>query len=472
MSTPFISSQSLGTLRNNFTGRLGFVFMPGGCKLTTTLRNNFAGRVGFKFTVGGANISVTHLGRMMISGNSGTHTLVIYDWTAAGDIGSVSVNMSGGTVGQFVYGALGSPVTLVAGQSYSIESTEASGGDQWYDGGVAVNYDTSIGTINSGVFSDTSTSGAAGTMFGPVSFKFASGSELIKQNDVSVDSIGRWVISGNSQTHDLKIYDWQAASLIASVTVNCSGATVGQYLYGSITPVTLHAGRSYSIESTEASGGDQFYNNDTTVTYDQTFAAGIGWVLGSVFSDNSGGTDGKTYVPTNFTTAPPEVDESITLAASAGITFAETVQVHAAVTLGLSVDSAFQAKVSALNAITLGVSSGITPANTAAMLDAIALATSLDFTKTTSTAVLADTTLGAVLDLSIRRFQDADLTIGVSMGLALVEGLGNITPGTFRPATSVGTPGTFRPISQAGTPGRFRPASGSGATPGRFKPTK
>src|SRR4051812_29758988 len=40
-------------------------------------RNDTTGEVGFQFTVQGGNIVVTSLGRWVLSGNSGTHLLVL-----------------------------------------------------------------------------------------------------------------------------------------------------------------------------------------------------------------------------------------------------------------------------------------------------------------------------------------------------------------------------------------------------------
>ena len=70
--------------------------------------------------------------------------------------------------------------------------------------------------------------------------------------------LGRWVVSGNSGMHTLTIYDVAAASVIATVVINTSGATPGQYLYGSITPITLVAAtpiRSRAQKPTAATSG-------------------------------------------------------------------------------------------------------------------------------------------------------------------------------------------------------------------------
>jgi hypothetical protein len=52
--TSFVTNQTLGTLRNNFTGN-----------------------VGYKFTVGTSPVTVTQFGRWVVAGNSGAHTLTV-----------------------------------------------------------------------------------------------------------------------------------------------------------------------------------------------------------------------------------------------------------------------------------------------------------------------------------------------------------------------------------------------------------
>ena len=59
-STAFVTSEVLGTLRNNYTGW-----------------------VGMSITVNGSPLTITALGRMFAPGNSGTHTLKIVNAATA-----------------------------------------------------------------------------------------------------------------------------------------------------------------------------------------------------------------------------------------------------------------------------------------------------------------------------------------------------------------------------------------------------
>ncbi len=98
------------------------------------LRNNFSGWVGFQLTVSNTPLTVTHLGRWVVSGNSGNHAvkLVNADGTDVAN-GSKTVSTAGQPAGQFAYAALASPVTLSANTTYYLVSQEVEGGDQWYD---------------------------------------------------------------------------------------------------------------------------------------------------------------------------------------------------------------------------------------------------------------------------------------------------------------------------------------------------
>ena len=118
-----------------------------------TLRNNFTGWVGFKFVVGGTALSITSLGRVCISGNSGTHVVKLVNAASGTDVGggSATVNLAGCTPGQFVYTALAPSVSLAAGSAYYVASQESSGGDSWYDwGGVSA---TNVASVSNAIYS-------------------------------------------------------------------------------------------------------------------------------------------------------------------------------------------------------------------------------------------------------------------------------------------------------------------------------
>jgi predicted outer membrane repeat protein len=140
-----------------------------------TLRSDFSGWVGAQVTVGSSNLTVTQLGRMMVAGNTGTHTVKLVDTATGQDVASVDVSMAGGTPGQFQYATLSSPVTLLAGHTYYLVSQEVAGGDQWYDWDSSVTT-TSAASVGPVWSSDGSTwnpfAPASGNEYGPVDLKY------------------------------------------------------------------------------------------------------------------------------------------------------------------------------------------------------------------------------------------------------------------------------------------------------------
>ena len=150
--TTFVTSKTLGTIRADFTGW-----------------------VGMSVTTGSQALVVSSLGRIFAPGNTGTHVVQIVNASTSAVVGSVSVNMAGGTAGAFVYAVLTSPVTLAANTTYYVLSAETLGGDQWYSDDTTAQT-TADGTLSAAVYGVGSTytaiAGSAGTMFVPVDFKY------------------------------------------------------------------------------------------------------------------------------------------------------------------------------------------------------------------------------------------------------------------------------------------------------------
>ena len=118
-------------------------------------RNNFTGFVGLAFTVGSTPITVTSLGRIYVSGNSGTHVLKLVNASTGMDVpgGSVTLSLAGGgTPGQFSYAALANPVSLLANTTYYLVSQEVAGGDTWYDLGPVTA--TNVAQVNGPAYTD------------------------------------------------------------------------------------------------------------------------------------------------------------------------------------------------------------------------------------------------------------------------------------------------------------------------------
>ena len=130
-SADYVTSKSLGTMRNNYTGY-----------------------VGMNITVGAAPITVTALGRIVAGSNGGSHIVKIVQASTGADVpgASASVNVGSGTPGTFAYATLSSPVTLSANTAYYVVTQETFGGDSWYDFDSSVQT-TSAATATSAVYS-------------------------------------------------------------------------------------------------------------------------------------------------------------------------------------------------------------------------------------------------------------------------------------------------------------------------------
>jgi hypothetical protein len=113
---PFVTSEMLGQIRNDFNGF-----------------------VGMKIQVLGSPLSIYALGRYLLPGNGGMHEIKIVDAASKNDVtgGNVTVNTAApGTpfvYAGFVHANLPSPVPLKANTAYYIVTHEQIGGDEWYD---------------------------------------------------------------------------------------------------------------------------------------------------------------------------------------------------------------------------------------------------------------------------------------------------------------------------------------------------
>lgn len=116
-------------------------------------RSNFSGNVGYSF-VPTANMLVTQLGVRKATGNTGARTISLSN--AAGTVlTSASIDVTVGTVGTFIYAAC-TAAALIAGTTYYLSQAVTSGGQVWADQGA---------TTVTGAGSETSvfTSGAIGS---------------------------------------------------------------------------------------------------------------------------------------------------------------------------------------------------------------------------------------------------------------------------------------------------------------------
>lgn len=136
-----------------------------------TLRNNYTGGVGFKFVVGANNLTVTDLGRWVVAGNRQPHLVSLCN-SAGVAVASVTINTAGQAAGLFSYVTLASPVTLSAKGFYYLQSAETSGGDYWYDLDTAVTTTGDASIIGAAIPSAVTVLGGINTSYVPVSLKY------------------------------------------------------------------------------------------------------------------------------------------------------------------------------------------------------------------------------------------------------------------------------------------------------------
>ena len=305
------------------------------------LRNDYTGWVGFSFTVGQKDIKVSKLGRFIVSGNNQIHVLKIIKATDKSTVAQVSLNTQSQTAGQFAYQALDNPAILNANHTYYIVSQETDGGDKWYDFDNTLLSGNALALVNNAVYwtgSSYATTGIVGSSYGPLDFKIAletgnnnpnptpppppppaptpetiTGKGFVKtfnlgskfnqhggwvgmrikvgNSPIYLTALGRMVLAGNTESHKIKIVESKNPEVqredneaLGQVVVATKEKPENQFVYSALaTPVKLEANKTYYLVSEETYGGDFYYssiwdNKKTTLTTEN-----VASVLGGVY---------------------------------------------------------------------------------------------------------------------------------------------------------------------------------------------
>lgn len=300
-----------------------------------TLRNDFSGFVGAQIEVGADPLVVSQLGRIMVEGNTGSHTVKLVSASTGNDVagGSVVIDMSEGVPGAFKYAALAVPVVLAANTHYYLVSEESLGGDKWHDIDTSVTTGTAA-TLVSGIFSlgggawypygnaghsyvpvdlvcslepKTSSSGfVAGAVLGTLRSDYTGyvGMRIdVGASPITVTELARMMAPGNTGTHLVALVDAVTGQEVpgGTTSISMSSGTVGQFQYQALaSPVTLPAGASYYLVSYETAGGDQWHDVDTALS-----SKSHGSIVGGIYGSGPGawypyGGPGRAYVPLDF----------------------------------------------------------------------------------------------------------------------------------------------------------------------------
>ncbi len=310
-------------------------FVTGFALNSPALRNDFSGFAGMQFTVGTNPIKVYSVGRVCVAGNSQTHTVKIVSASTRADVPgtAAAVNMAGCTGGQFVYADLASPLTLTAGTSYFLVSQEFASGDRFYEhGAIATKSDASV--INSVFFNGLNwiLVDSANTSYVPPDMRYAvdlppptafvlnynldnqatrnnftgfAGMNLrVGASALSVTSVGRACLAGNTQSHIVKFVNAATNQDVpgGSATVNMAGCTASQFAYAALAaPITLAANTQYYLVSQETLGGDRWLDQGALSTKPDATVVSSVFSSGATFVINSANT---SYVPPNFLFSP------------------------------------------------------------------------------------------------------------------------------------------------------------------------
>jgi predicted transglutaminase-like cysteine proteinase len=208
-----------------------------------SVRNNFTGWVGMKVTVAASSVTVSRLGRVFVTGNTGTHIVKIVNAATSQDVsgGSVSVSMTGGSSGAFSYANLPTPVTLSANTSYYIVSQETLGGDSWYDVNTTIQT-TSVAAEKTGVYSSDGATynllGSANQSYGPVDFVYSTASvqpAITGQPQSVTVGVGGSTTFSVSATGGNLGYQWASAPSGSSNFTAIGGATGSSYTVSGVT---------------------------------------------------------------------------------------------------------------------------------------------------------------------------------------------------------------------------------------------
>lgn len=205
------------------------------------IRNDFGNSQGFQFTVGNSPITVTDLGRWVLSGNNQAHTLTIFAVNGHAVMATVSLPTSGAAVGAYAYATLPSPATLSANTSYYLITTEVANLDTWYNnvGGSqtttnAASFDGPVWTPDNGATYNLQTGGS----YGPLNFKYRLGGAVAPSWDGSILSVNLWSAAPTYIGGDARLYapasgvgNWLANFLVLMVQFG-DGATGGGTLIG------------------------------------------------------------------------------------------------------------------------------------------------------------------------------------------------------------------------------------------------
>jgi len=126
---------------------------------------------------------------------------------------------------------------------------------------------------------------------------------VVGSSSIWVGELGRWIVTGNTATHVVKLIQANGTDVAGGSTViTTAGAPAAQFKYAPLaTPVMLSANTTYYLMSQETSGGDQWHDHNTPVSP----AAGVSftgsaWAVNGSTTMNIGQVGSYSYMPVDL----------------------------------------------------------------------------------------------------------------------------------------------------------------------------
>jgi len=122
--------------------------------------------------------------------------------------------------------------------------------------------------------------------------------------NVTVSELGRYTTAGSSGTHPIYFAALDGTPVVAG-SINAAGGA-NAMLFVSVTPTVLTAGQDYWLLCQEVTGGDTFYDDNTTIT-----TTAVATVTHSAYVATYGGAPmtngaaGHSYGPVSFKYTSP-----------------------------------------------------------------------------------------------------------------------------------------------------------------------
>lgn len=140
------------------------------------LRNQYSGWAGMEILVGANSLEVHALGRVYALNDNQQHVIKIVDKTSGLDVTSVTLDTVGGTDGQMQTAPVTNPMTLNKNSSYYVVSQEMANFDHFYQDDTTVQTTpvaTVVQAINGDGVSPWTPATSGNHCFGPLTFQYS-----------------------------------------------------------------------------------------------------------------------------------------------------------------------------------------------------------------------------------------------------------------------------------------------------------